>query len=380
MMESSSILQIVPRPPGTQDGVGDYALVVARKLRHRFARDTIFVTNGSTRIGDDFEILSPISSIAGHKNLEHVILHYVNYGYHKRGIPFELLSILRQLRRQCRGRLLTIFHELYASGPPWQSAFWLRPFQIQIARSISQLSDTCIVSSETMLTQVRKLTPQAIVRIHPVPSNFGEPPLSPDRIGARSPRRWIICGGTILVERSLRSFRAIVARVPADFSPQELIVLGGDENPAIRMLLADLPGIRSEYYPKINAPEASRILASCSFAWLDYFHRVDVPTDAILKSGAFAAACAHGVIPVFPNRGSVISLKGDRLPGPFFVDSNSRELPTIDDRPQVASAFYNWYQRHASSEHLTRGIASALGLAATENVSPDGAQYDDQPR
>jgi hypothetical protein len=86
------------------------------------------------------------------------------------------------------------------------------------------------------------------------------------------------------------------------------------------------------------------------------------------------------VIPVFPNRGSVISLKGDRLPGPFFVDSDSRELPTIDDRSRVATAFYNWYLRHASSEHLIQGIASALDLAAAENVSPGGGQHDDQPR
>lgn len=364
-MESSSILQIVPRPPGSQEGVGDYALTVARKLRQRFARNTTFVTNGVARIEDDFEILSPIDSVSGHKDFEHVILHYVNYGYHKRGVPFRLLSILRQVRRQCPGRLLTIFHELYASGPPWKSAFWLRPFQIQIAKSISRLSDTCIVSGETMLAQIKKLTPHANVRMHPVPSNFGEPSLSPDQFINRSANRWVICGGTVLVERSLRSLLASLNQIPEIFSPRELFILGGKENAAIRSLVVDLPNIRCDYRPEIAVSEASQILSSSTFAWLDYFHHVDVPTDVVLKSSAFAAACAHGVIPIVPSRGSPISLDGDRLPGPFFVDSNSCQLPVADDRAKVAAQFYNWYQRHASSEHLARGIADALGLAAT---------------
>lgn len=365
MIESSSILQIVPRPPGSRDGVGDYALTVARELRQRFACNTTFVTNVSAQLEDDFEILSPIDSVSGHKDFEHVILHYVNYGYHKRGVPFRLLSILREVRRQCPGRLLTIFHELYASGPPWKSAFWLRPFQIQIAKSISRLSDTCIVSGETMLAQFKKLTPHANVRMHPVPSNFGEPSLSSDQLTNRSPYRWAICGGTALVERSLRSLLDSLNQIPEIFSPRELFVVGGKENTAIRSLLGDLPNVRYEYRPEIAVSEASQILSSCTFAWLDYFHRVDVPTDVVLKSSAFAAACAHGVIPIFPARGSSISLEGDRLPGPFFIDSNSCQLPVIDDRTKVAAQFYDWYQHHSSSEHLARGIADALGLGAT---------------
>jgi len=371
---SSSILQIVPRPPGTQDGVGDYALAVARKLRDSYSSQTTFVANesASENIVEDFKVLSPLASVAHDDfraaEFQHVILHYVNYGYHKRGIPFRLLPLLRQLRKRCRGHLLTIFHELYASGPPWKSEFWLRPLQIRIARSISRVSDVCIVSSETMRAQLKMLTPRANIRVHPVVSNFGEPPLSTDEFVRRSPHRWVICGGTILIERSLRSFREICNRIPEAFSPQELFVLGGKENPAIRTLLADFPGVRPEYHPQIEATEASRVLSSCSFAWLDYFHRTNVPTDAVLKSGAFAAACAHGVIPILPNRGSAISLEDDRLPGPFFVDFSSLELPAINDRAGAAAEFSNWYTPKASSDHLARGVCNALGLIATEQT------------
>ena len=358
------ILQIVPRLPGANDGVGDYARTLAQKLSDSWQIETIF---------------SDADSVLGQKNFEHVILHYVNYGYQKRGVPFALVSILREIRKRCSGKFLTIFHELYASGrAPWESAFWLRPFQMQIGKSIAQMSDVVMVSSETMFRQVQQLAPETNVLVQPVFSNFGEPLLSTDQLGNRSPNRWAICGGTALVERSLRSFRTIVDRVPENVAPRELFVIGGKEIPAVRGLEAAVSDrrkspqkmatpkafgaattdIRIAYRPQIAVPDASQILSSCAFGWLDYFHRPDVPTDVILKSSAFAALCAHGVIPVFPNRGSTISIAGDRLPEPFHVGN----LPLPDERPTIAGKYYRWYNEHASSDHLGRTIAEALGL------------------
>src|SRR5437016_4204631 len=109
---------------------------------------------------------------------------------------------------------------------------------------------------------------------------------------------------------------------------------------------------------------ASEILKICSFGWFNYFHRPDVETSVILKSSAFASACAHGVIPVFPHRGSAVSLSGDRLPGPFFVEPDRSEIPSVQDRAKIGADIYGWYQRHASSESLTQGIAATLGLSA----------------
>jgi hypothetical protein len=343
------ILQIVPQLPGTHGGVGDYSLTLAKTLRARYGRETVFISSGNI-------------SEASSSQHEHVILHYVNYGYQKRGVPFALLPLLRDLRRGGRGRFLTIFHELYASGPPWQSAFWLRPFQVQIARSISRLSDACIVSSDTSARELQKLTPQVRVRVHPVFSNFGEPSLSQTQTAERDPHRWVICGGTALVERSVRSFCAIVKHIPPAFSPSELFVLGGNDNPAVRSLLSTLTAMHSDYRPQIAAEEAPQILSTCSFSWMDYFHRADVPTDALLKSSAFAAACAHGVIAVLPHPGSSISIGTDALPGPYFVQAHRCQLPPEQDRHKVAAQIYDWYRSHAASQHLAKGIACALDL------------------
>lgn len=347
------VLQIVPKTPGSHDGVGDYALNLAKTLSAHHGLKTVFaVGKDSGSIKDGYD---------------HVILHYVNYGYQKRGVPFRLLSVLRKLRENCRGRFLTIFHELYASGPPWGSAFWLRPFQIRIAQETSRLSDACVVSDETMLRELRRLRPEVRAFVLPVSSNFGEPSFAPDQIANRDPHRWVVCGGTALVERSVRSFRAIVDRVPEFFSPRELFVLGGADNSVTRSLLVDLTNVRVDYRPQIDAEEASQVISTCSFSWLDYFHQPGVPSDVILKSSAFGAMCAHGVITVFPHRGSPIAVEGDPLPGPYFIGAGSIDLAIEASREKVASRIHHWYHQHASAEHRARTIARALGVVFDED-------------
>ena len=342
-------------------------MTLARKLRLLFDCETTFAARdcaGITKAGG-FEV-RPFES-AGTSGLsgaefDHVILHYVNYGYQARGIPFGLVPIMTNLRQTCRGRVLTIFHELYASGAPWKSAFWLQPVQKRIARTLAQLSEVCVVSSEAMLRDLRRLTSNAKGMVHPVLSNFGEPDLSPGQFLQRDPHHWTICGGTALIERSLKSFRKIMNRIPEGMAPRQLSVFGGNDNSAIRSLLEC--GIQTDYRPRIDPADASSILSASSFLWLDYFDRPDVPMEFVLKSTAFAAACAHGVVPIFPQRSSEISIEGDRLPGPFFINADSSELPAMDVRPNLAEQFYGWYQRHASSDHLARGIARALQLTA----------------
>jgi hypothetical protein len=230
-----------------------------------------------------------------------------------------------------------------------------------LAKSVARLSDSCIVSSDNFRRELNRMVPNAAIELHPVPSGIGEPQLSPAQIAERDPHHWVIFGGTALAERSLRSFRELCSRIPDSIAPKKLFVLGGDENSATRSLLVDL-AIGSDYRPRIAAKEASEILKTCSFALFNYFHRPDVETSVILKSSAFASACAHGVIPVFPHRGSPISIDSDRMPGPFFIGRQQTDVPTAETRAEIATGICDWYQRHASSEHLVNAIAKMFGM------------------
>ena len=293
-----------------------------------------------------------------------VLLHYVNYGYQSRGVPFRLLGSLRKMRTHSPGRFITVFHELYASGPPWRSAFWLRPLQRRIAQSIARLSESCVLTSGTARDQLYSLAPAVPLVVQPVSSGFGEPLLSPERISQKDPHHWLICGGTALLEKSVRSFRQVLPLLPDAFAPRQLSVVGGTDNPVVRALLRDMPNVKWSYHPRIGAAEASQIMAGCSCAWLDYFHTAAAPVDALFKSSVFAALGAHGVIPVFPHETKPLVFEEDRVPGLFFVDLGKAWLPEPEARATIGCQMYDWYHRRASLRQLTRVVAKLLGLGA----------------
>jgi hypothetical protein len=361
--DADVVLQIVPRVSDNPDGVTDYALNLAKALLTQYRLRTVFAAAEPSQISEKegFKIAPIAGGGLSRDKPARVILHYVNYGYQKRGLPFSLLPILRRVRESCRGRFLVILHELFASGPPWKSEFWLQPLQKKIARDVARLADARLVSSESMRQMFEELVPGLDVVVHPVPSAFGEPAIDSAQLRERDNHRWLICGGTELVERSLRSFLRIAGAIPANVSPRNLVVLGGMENSRVRQLLKTLPDIDCEYYSAVSPEAASQILSTCAFAWLDYFTAGTANPDLLLKSSSFANVCAHAVVCVTPHAMAPISLEGDLLPGPFAIARGEVKMPSGSDRPGVARAIYDWYHRHASVASLSRVVAEKLG-------------------
>ncbi|MEN3369404.1 MAG: hypothetical protein V7609_1547 [Verrucomicrobiota bacterium] len=367
MPTPKTILQIVPHLPGTFDGVGDYALNLARALSADHGIDTVFAVAGKTSAAskEGFPIISgldPASVEQLAQNCEHVILHYVNYGYQKRGIPFHLRSFARELRAQLRGRWLTKFHELYASGPPWRSAFWLRPLQVKIARDLIDISSSCFVSNAAIEQAIHAYDPRTKVYLVPVMSNFGEPELDVAR--DVSLKRWAICGGTVLIARSLASFEKIQPLIPDVFSPEHLDIIGGRNEISTRATMDNLqrqsPRLKCHYYPEVSVELASELLRQSSFGWIDYFGGGKMWPGMILKSTAFAAFCAHGVIPVSSHREETVAVNGDPLPGSYFATSDAVNFPAPDQVRAIRDKTYRWYQAHASSRQIARVYAEAL--------------------
>jgi hypothetical protein len=356
------VLQIVPRVSDNPDGVADYALNLARNLLNEYRLTTVFAAAERSRITEKegFKIASMAEGGVPRERPACVILHYVNYGYQKRGLPFSSLPVWRALRQSCRGRFLVIFHELFASGPPWKSEFWLQPLQKKIARDVARLADGMLVSSESMQQMLEQLAPGLDVVVHPVPSAFGEPTLDGAQLCERDNHRWLICGGTQVIERSLRSFVRITGKIPANISPRKLVVLGGMENQGVREILMNMTDIKCEYYPAVSSDVASPILSSCAFGWLDYFSAGRVNSDLLLKSSSFANMCAHGVVCVTPDASAAISLEGDALPGPFLITLADANVPSESQRPEIARRIYGWYHRHASVATLSRLVAEQL--------------------
>jgi hypothetical protein len=366
MLARDTVLQIVPRLPGTLDGVGDYALNLAKALTADHAITTTFLVAEKTSVPsrDGYEVISGWSRDSSSRLAEkcaHVILHYVNYGYQARGVPFGLRTFARQLRSRLAGQWLTTFHELYASGPPWKSAFWLRPFQVKIAQDLVDLSTSCVVSNPLIEKTIHAYDAGKKVYLQPVMSNLGEPSLESF---SASPKRWTICGGTALVARSLHSFEQMQPLIPEAFAPEHLDVIGGRNDSAIaarlQRLTRDRPGVTYRYHPEVTSQRASELLRQSSFGWLDYFGAGRVWPGMVLKSGVFAALCAHGAVPLLSHGEEPISLKGDSLPGPYYMTSGVANFPEPEKLREMQQAIYAWYHVHADSRQAARVYSEAL--------------------
>jgi hypothetical protein len=360
-----TLLQIVPQVPGSFDGVGDYALGLAKALSANHGVETIFAVAKPTDIKEkeQFPVIAGLNSALDcDAPYQHAILHYANYGYQSRGVPFGLRNFARQLRRRLSGRWITMFHELYAFGPPWKSAFWLYPLQARIARDMIDISDACFVSSDVIEKEIRACDVRKPVRLLPVMSNFGEPALV--NCNGKSLRQWVICGGAPLILRSLRSFLAVPQMIPKIYFPEQLEIIGGHENDAVRDLIQKveqtLPGISCRYYPEVTASTASEILRTCSFAWIDYFGKGKVWPGMIFKSGSFAACCAHRVVPILSHEQPPPTVGGDPFPAWYFITPRAARFPEPEQVAMIGEKIHAWYHRHASAECTARAYAEAL--------------------
>lgn len=362
---SMTVLQIVPQFPSNFDGVADYALILARRFQQDHQIGSIFAAGkpGGAREKTEFPVAPDWDSISRPpQSFEHVILHYANYGYQTRGVPFGLRRRVRELRRKLRGRWITTFHELYASGPPSQSAFWLYPLQARIARDLIDISDVCFVSSDVIKKEIQAYDSHKPLRLLPVMSNFGEPQRT--SLNGRSPTHWAICGGTKLISRSLRSLAEARPLIPEMYFPKQLEVIGGREDREIREEIATLTrtmrGLSCRYYPQVDPASASELLSNCSFAWIDYFGREKVWPGMIFKSGSFAACCAHGVIPILSHAEAPPALGGDAFPAWYFIARGVAHFPELEQLSISREQIYSWYHRHASAQHTARAYAEAL--------------------
>ena len=200
MTSPLNLLQIVPSLTADGGGVSDYARLLAFRLQERHEITSTFISAAPVETSaavDGLEVLGPLQDVA--KTIaapEALLLHYVNYGYHPRGVPTRLPAVLRRLKERGGARLVTVFHEVYATSSWRRSAFWLGGLQKQIARSIAQLSDEALVSNETQAGQLQRLAPATRIVLQPVMSNFGEPPCDLAKLAKRDPHRWAICGGS----------------------------------------------------------------------------------------------------------------------------------------------------------------------------------------
>ncbi len=346
--ELTAIVQIVPKLPPVIDGVGDYALNLAQQLYKDFGIRTHFIIGDSTWTGGAVIEGLPVSQVAecsatallaSLSNLcpTVVLLHYVGYGYAKRGCPFWLVEGLERWRNGGGRLLVTMFHELYASGPPWTSSFWLSPLQRNLAVRLANLSDRCLTSRQGYAKSLHQLSrgKQTQIPALPVFSNIGEPeqvlPL------AERTRRLVVFGGR---SNRLRVYQESLAALELACRLLEVEEICDIGPPTGLSLSLNTPVMEMG---QRCATEIKAILSDSIAGFLDY------NPDYLAKSTIFAAYCAHRLLPI-SSQSQAMPIDGVEAGKQYWtVDEQTTGSKDLVELQAIADNAYNWYQNHALS-------------------------------
>ena len=344
-----TVICIVPRLPPATDGVGDYALNLARQLRQDHNIQTHFIvcdrTYSSDKNIDDFPIsqlsnstsealLSTLSQL----QIDTVLLHYVGYGYAKRGCPTWLVDGLESWRtnNSTQRKLVTMFHEVYASGAIWTSTFWLSQIQKRIAADLVQLSDRILTSKQLYAGILSSLSLGKHPQIHatPVFSTIGEP----EQVPALSERQpWlVIFGGKNNRKRAYLESRTKISSTCQILGVEKIIDIGTPTE----LALSNLNGIAVKEMGKLPVSQIREIFLNCRGGFLDY------NPDFLAKSTIFSAYCAYGMLPISA-RFSNFSIDGIEPGRHYWIVTEHTSKKNLEQAQAIADNAHAWYHDHS---------------------------------
>lgn len=354
------LVSIVPRFFPLIDGIGDYALAHARLLREKSGIDTRFIVadpewRGPNNV-EGFEVThlarrftSDLIRVLQETSDETVVLHYGGYGYAKRGCPVWLVTALERWRKENSERsLMTIFHELYATGPPWTSSFWLSPLQKNLAARLARLSDQSLASLEANALILRAMGGNGAETHHlPVFSSIGEPQSPPPLKDRR--RRLVVFGTRGRRIEVYRRSTPDLNRICRALEIEEVLDIG---EPIEKRFFEDLM-VRSSVSGLRSSAEVSQLLLDSVAGVIDY------PGAMLAKSTIFAAYCSHRMIPIVANNGDGQPADGLEAGTHYWLGSTPSEQLSLASGQVIAHDAFDWYQAHNLSVHA-RTLAAWL--------------------
>lgn len=364
-MEPIHLIHIAPELPPTVGGVADYTAILSRRL--------VEVSDGNIeptlmhagwRKAETIDVDFPIVDLSGQcsasalantieKLAEEtssrtvVLLEYSGYGYAKRGAPLWLVRGARQACRNESVSILTMFHEISASGPVWSSAFWLSPVQSYVARQLSRLSSGIMTTHPTRADRLRGYVEQnAQIQVCPAFSNVGEPSSRPSFEG-RGARAVVFGGGR--TKKALYDTHQTVIQAGLERWGVETVVDVGPPEAAMPDALETKVEVRGVQ----PAEDIGQLLLNTRIGLLHY------PAAHLTKSGIMAAYMAHGVVPVLVNSGP----PGDVLESNTHFVSWSEES-VFETGPvgatQVVRSTVQWYDQHAHSKNTADSVIDLI--------------------
>ncbi|MGI4778477.1 MAG: hypothetical protein ACRYGA_10250 [Janthinobacterium lividum] len=267
-----------------------------------------------------------------------LLLHFSGYGFHNRGVPVWLNEEMRSLKKRFRV-FGVVFHELFAFGPPWRSAFWLSGKQRKIASELASQADFWLTNRDTAAEWLMKHAPSVPHATMPVFSNVGEP-ASIDADG-RNPDRehtMVVFGSNTMRMLVYAWNDGEIFKVARQQGLRIHDIGPTIQDAAIARRMAR-EGVIVQ--GRLSAEQVSAAMLRAEYGVLAYS-----PAYAA-KSGIFAAYAAHGVCPVMLCKGG--ALRDGFQPGVNYFDgfdALGRGKSQFDAR-SVGRAARQWYEPHS---------------------------------
>lgn len=345
------IIQIV----GIAGGVGDYAERLAATWRAGGYESTVIsVYDGRTVAHDAFQQIA--DAAADGTEVNGLIIHFSGYGYASRGLCFWLVREVTALRGRLRGRIpiVMIYHELFAGGRYWSSAFWLQPLQRWIARQLARNVDLIWTNTDLHRDWLQsQVAPGVQVYKYPVFSNVGEVE-SRGLAFAERAETAIVFGSEGTRRRFFQMAGKLLSALPC---LQQLSVLEIGPGSA----LSSNFGFSGKFLGKLPADELHELMSTARYGLLEY------PGRYLAKSSVMAAYAAHGMLVC--NASDDLSAADGLRNGGHYVSIASFDPKYVADHAAIAFNLERWYEGHRLSfqaAELHRLMRQSIPVRALE--------------
>lgn len=374
-MSASRLIQIVPARRSAPEGVGDYARLIAERMEAEHGITTSFISctplPDAEKVQDRWETIevadrSPDALLAVLDRLHGdgpdipILLQLSGYGFHRKGVSLWVDTALRRWQaKRAAARLMTVFHELRATGPIWSGPFWFGWAQAWSARRLLAQSVAGIATTRHNVEQLRAATQEPPLFWMPCFATIGEAREPECVLASARPARLVIFGRASVLDTVYGADLAAVERFVQANAITEIVDLGGRPTPPP----AAIAGIPVIAMGELDAAAVSAELSRARFGMLAY------EADRLAKSSIFAAYAAHGTIPVClsPQAGANDALEPGRN---YLKITDAGTVPELDRAmlDELQAAARCWYEPHSIRQTVHRIHAELIAAAPGAKV------------
>jgi hypothetical protein len=340
------LIQVVPRLIPGRCGVSDQAVLLARELKEAFAIDTAFVILNSNHRND---LPYPVVHCLPSQLLETclkltdgrpgaMLVHMSGYGYSADGAPTLLAQSLETVRGSGQFQIAVFFHETFASGPPWKSAFWHSHRQQKALRKIiaqSGLNATSTGYFVEWLGRESRKQGGFPIELMPVFSAAGETD-APLPFKERKPVMLVF--GLAGTRRMAYQMLGAAGNLVDTLGIQEILDVGPEcDSPS------EVNRIPVKRMGLVPAEQLPGIFSHAQFGFVTH------PWFCLGKSSVLAGYCAQGTIPVLTG---LFPEEADGLrEGVHVVSPRTAEAARGSGWETCSRAAWTWYNGHRLHAH-----------------------------